>query len=42
MENAQHYWMGGTRSSEEVEHEVLLHGEHDGYVTFAANQILFY
>jgi hypothetical protein len=42
MENAQHHRMGGTRSSEGVEHEVLLQGEHDGHVTFSANQILFY
>jgi hypothetical protein len=34
--------MGGTRSSEGVEYEAFLQGEHDGHVTFSANQILFY
>jgi hypothetical protein len=29
-------------SSEGVEHEVLLQGEHNGHVIFSANQILFY
>jgi hypothetical protein len=29
-------------TTEWVEHEVLLQGEHDGHVTFSANQILFY
>jgi hypothetical protein len=33
--------MGGSQSSEGVENEVLLQGEHDGHMTFSANQILF-
>jgi hypothetical protein len=42
MENTRHCRMGGTRSSEGVEHEVLSQDEHDGHVNFLANQILFY